>query len=93
MLSPLEIRARGLNDKQSKHLEALIGRFTNRTRQSKELAAQYRGVLADSRAAVGFRFTTKEMLYPIVGKLDLFNFPTTICGALNYDAPSFLENF
>jgi len=68
MLSPLEIRARGLNDKQSHHLESLISSYTTRTRCSKELATRYRGVLADSRAAVGFRFTTKEMLYPIVGK-------------------------
>lgn len=67
MLSPLEIRARGLSDQQSRYLEALIERYTSRTRRSKELAAQYRGVLADSRAAVGFRFTTKEMLYPITG--------------------------
>lgn len=67
MLSPLESRARGLSENQSRHLEALIGRYTARTRISKELAARWRGVLADSRAAVGFRFTTKEMLYPIVG--------------------------
>ncbi|WP_280189862.1 non-ribosomal peptide synthetase [Delftia sp. PS-11] len=68
MLSPLEIRARGLTEKQSQHLEALIALYTSRTQRSKELTARDRGVLADSRAAVGFRFTTKEMLYPIVGK-------------------------
>jgi amino acid adenylation domain-containing protein len=68
MLSPLEIRARGLTDQQSRHLEALIELYTRRTQRSKQLAAQDRGVLADSRAAVGFRFTTKEMLYPIVGQ-------------------------
>ncbi|MBF0099477.1 MAG: amino acid adenylation domain-containing protein [Desulfobacterales bacterium] len=68
LLSPLEIRARGLTERQRAHLEALISRYTKRTRKSKELTAKYRGVLADSRAAVGFRFTTKEMLYPIVGK-------------------------
>ena len=68
MLSPLEIRARGLTPLQSRHLEALIARYTARTRRSKELAVEHRPALADSRAAVGFRFTTKEMLYPIVGK-------------------------
>ena len=68
LLSPLEIRARGLSEQQSRHLEALIGRYTSKTRRSKELATRYRGVLADSRAAVGFRFTTKEMLYPITGQ-------------------------
>ena len=67
MLSPLEIRARGLNEQQSKHLEALIANYTARTRRSKELTTRFRPVLADSRAAVGFRFTTKEMLYPITG--------------------------
>ncbi|MBT5622033.1 MAG: amino acid adenylation domain-containing protein [Acidiferrobacteraceae bacterium] len=67
MLQPLEIRARGLTEKQHAHLEALIERYTRRTAQSKNLAAKSRKTLADSRASVGFRFTTKEMLYPIVG--------------------------
>lgn len=68
LLSPLEIRARGLNQKQQQHLEALIKCYTERTKTSKQLTQQYRSVLADSRACVGFRFTTKEMLYPIIGK-------------------------
>jgi amino acid adenylation domain-containing protein len=68
MLSPLEIRARGLNKRQQNHLEALIKRYTERTKTSKQMTQQYRPVLADSRASVGFRFTTKEMLYPIIGK-------------------------
>ncbi|MBF0468711.1 MAG: aminotransferase class III-fold pyridoxal phosphate-dependent enzyme [Desulfamplus sp.] len=68
MLSPLEIRARGLTQIQREHLESLITSYTKRTRKSRELTALYRPVLADSRAAVGFRFTTKEMLYPITGK-------------------------
>jgi amino acid adenylation domain-containing protein len=67
MLSALETRARGLTPRQQKHLEALIARYTARTQKSKQQAADYRPVLADSRAAVGFRFTTKEMLYPIAG--------------------------
>jgi amino acid adenylation domain-containing protein len=67
MLSALETRARGLTPRQQQHLEALIARYTARTQKSKRHAADYRPVLADSRAAVGFRFTTKEMLYPIVG--------------------------
>jgi amino acid adenylation domain-containing protein len=67
MLSALETRARGLTPRQQQHLEALIARYTARTKNSKRHAADYRPVLADSRAAVGFRFTTKEMLYPIVG--------------------------
>lgn len=68
MLSPLEIRARGLTPRQQEHLEALIARYTERTRTSREMVARDRPVLADSRACVGFRFSTKEMLYPVVGK-------------------------
>ncbi len=67
LLTPLEIRARGLTPKQQQHLEALIERYTKRTKTSKQLTQKYRSVLADSRASVGFRFTTKEMLYPITG--------------------------
>lgn len=47
------------------HLDDLIDRFTTRTARSKELAQKHRAVLADSRATVGFRSSTKEMLYPL----------------------------
>ena len=53
---------------QQRHLDALVTRFTERTRKSKELATRWRKPLADSRATVGFRYSTKEMLYPIVGQ-------------------------
>ncbi|CAK0762499.1 glutamate-1-semialdehyde 2,1-aminomutase [Gammaproteobacteria bacterium] len=66
MLSALETRARGLTPVQQQHLEALIRDYNARTPKSKAYADRYRPVLADSRAAVGFRFTTKEMLYLIV---------------------------
>ncbi|KWB39655.1 non-ribosomal peptide synthetase [Burkholderia ubonensis] len=65
--SPVEQRARGLSAVQQEHLEALIVRYATRTRKSKESVQASRSVLADSRATVGFRFSTKEMLYPIVG--------------------------
>ncbi|WP_432206966.1 aminotransferase class III-fold pyridoxal phosphate-dependent enzyme, partial [Burkholderia pyrrocinia] len=65
--SPVEQRARGLSAVQQEHLEALIVRYTTRTRKSKDSVQASRPVLADSRATVGFRFSTKEMLYPIVG--------------------------
>ena len=61
-----EVRARGLTPPQAEHLEKLIERYTQRTRGSKQLAQSYRRMLADNRAAAGFRFSTKEMLYPIV---------------------------
>ncbi|MGN7610531.1 amino acid adenylation domain-containing protein [Magnetococcales bacterium HHB-1] len=67
LLSPLEIRSRGLTPQQSEHLEDLIKRYTERTPKSKETVQKQRKALADSRAAVGFRFSTKEMLYPIIG--------------------------
>jgi len=66
--TPAEQRARGLSPAQQKHLEDLIQRYNARTRKSKEYVQRYRGPLADSRATVGFRFSTKEMLYPIVGQ-------------------------
>lgn len=66
MLSALETRARGLTDQQQNHLESLIREYTQKTAKSKAHTAKYRKVLSDSRAAIGFRFTTKEMLYPIV---------------------------
>ncbi len=65
--NPAEIRARGLSETQHAHLESLITRYTARTPQSKARTQQYRSVLADSRATVGFRLSTKEMLYPIWG--------------------------
>ena len=66
--NPVEQRARGLTPVQQQHLEDLIGRFTAKTRRSKESVQASRSVVADSRASVGFRFSTKEMLYPIVGE-------------------------
>ncbi|RKZ93719.1 MAG: non-ribosomal peptide synthetase [Candidatus Parabeggiatoa sp. nov. 1] len=63
-----EIRTRGLTSIQKRHLENLIVRYNQRTKNSKELGQHYRPVLADNRASAGFRFTTKEMLYPIIGK-------------------------
>ncbi|MFI8433466.1 MupA/Atu3671 family FMN-dependent luciferase-like monooxygenase [Streptomyces sp. NPDC079020] len=53
---------------QRAHTDTLVRRFTERTRTSKRLAQQHRSVLADSRAVVGFRDATKEMLYPIAAR-------------------------
>ncbi|MCU0532507.1 MAG: aminotransferase class III-fold pyridoxal phosphate-dependent enzyme [Hydrococcus sp. Prado102] len=63
-----EIRARGLTEQQQQYLDALVSRYTQRTQTSKQLTQNYRPVLADNRTSVGFRFSTKEMLYPIIGK-------------------------
>ena len=63
-----DLRKRGLTPKQQVHLEALIQRYTKRTNTSKEETRKYRKVLADSKATVGFNISTKEMLYPLIGK-------------------------
>jgi iturin family lipopeptide synthetase A len=55
-------------ERQRAHVEDLVHRYVARTRTSKEIAQRYRGVLADSRAVVGFRTATKEMAYPIAGR-------------------------
>jgi glutamate-1-semialdehyde aminotransferase/acyl carrier protein len=63
------IRPKGtetLNMLQQRHLEDLRARLTRRTRLSREYAQRYRPTLADNRASAGFRFSIKEMLYPIV---------------------------
>lgn len=52
-------------DAQRAHAADLARRLTERTRTSKELAQSRRSVLADSRAVVGFRRSTKETLYPL----------------------------
>ncbi|WP_435857490.1 MupA/Atu3671 family FMN-dependent luciferase-like monooxygenase [Streptomyces olindensis] len=53
---------------QQAHLADLVRRYTAKTPASKRIAQRYRRVLADSRAVVGFRSGTKEMLYPIAGR-------------------------
>ena len=65
--TPVSPGTQGLTPAQREHLEELVARYTKRTRRSREMVQESRAVLADSRATVGFRFSTKEMLYPIVG--------------------------
>ncbi|MFJ9107143.1 MupA/Atu3671 family FMN-dependent luciferase-like monooxygenase [Streptomyces sp. NPDC102283] len=58
----------GADEAQRAHTASLVRRFTERTRTSKESAQRHRSVLADSRAVVGFRDATKEMLYPVAAR-------------------------
>ena len=51
---------------QRRHVDALIARYTTKTAGSKQFTQTYRSVLADPRAAAGFRAEWKEMVYPIV---------------------------
>jgi amino acid adenylation domain-containing protein/non-ribosomal peptide synthase protein (TIGR01720 family) len=66
--STTDVTTKGLTPRQQRHLDELVARYTARTRRSKEYAQKYRQVLADSRGSVGFRLSTKELLYPIVGE-------------------------
>ena len=55
-----------LTPRQSAHLAALVDRYVERTRGSKNSERVDRAVFADMRTAIGFRLETKEMSYPIV---------------------------
>lgn len=50
---------------QKRHLKTLISSVTKRTKGSKQIAANNRPHLADSRASAGFRLLWKEMQYPL----------------------------
>ncbi|MGW0647729.1 MupA/Atu3671 family FMN-dependent luciferase-like monooxygenase [Streptomyces umbrinus] len=56
------------NAGQRAHAAELSRALAERTRTSKELAQRQRAVLADSRAVVGFRRSTKETLYPLAAR-------------------------
>jgi amino acid adenylation domain-containing protein len=51
---------------QRRHIDALTERYTAKTARSKQYTQANRAVLADPRAAAGFRSEWKEMVYPIV---------------------------
>jgi amino acid adenylation domain-containing protein len=52
--------------RQQAHLDALVSRYCQRLKGSKELTQSSRSVLADPRAAAGFRAAWKELVFPIV---------------------------
>ncbi len=55
-----------LSSRQRKHLDALITRYTRRTRKSKQHTQAHRRHLADNRNSVGFRRLWKEAVYPLI---------------------------
>ncbi len=55
----------GMTGQQQVHVQELAGRYTAKTARSKQRTQEFRGVLADNRASAGFRYSVKEMLYPI----------------------------
>ena len=56
----------GLSERQARHVERLIQRYTARTVRCKELTQSRRRILADPRVVSGFRSQWKEMVYPLV---------------------------
>jgi len=64
---PIKPTVGNLSTQQSTYLNNLIDRYQKKTPKSKALAQASRKGLADSRASIGFRFSTKEILYPITG--------------------------
>jgi amino acid adenylation domain-containing protein len=62
-----ETGSRQLSSRHQSHLDALTAHHTQRTGGSKKMTQRHRRHLADNRASAGFRLTTKEMAYPIIG--------------------------
>ena len=56
----------GLSPAQRQHIDALTARVTAKTGGSKRRTAEARPVLADPRAAAGFRLEWKELVYPLI---------------------------
>jgi amino acid adenylation domain-containing protein len=57
---------KGLTPVQQRHVEDLTTRYTRKTAGSKSYTQDHRAVLADPRAASGFRTEWKELVYPVV---------------------------
>ncbi|WP_169518313.1 non-ribosomal peptide synthetase/type I polyketide synthase [Solimonas variicoloris] len=65
--TPAKRQAGGtISDAQRRHLDELVARCTARAAGSKASTQQFRPVLADPRAASGFRSEWKELVYPLV---------------------------
>ncbi|MDF4251731.1 MupA/Atu3671 family FMN-dependent luciferase-like monooxygenase [Streptomyces sp. WMMB303] len=56
------------DERQRAHTRDLVRRLNARTPGSRALAQRHRRVLADSRAVVGFRSATKDLLYPLAAR-------------------------
>ncbi|AQU69570.1 non-ribosomal peptide synthetase [Streptomyces niveus] len=53
---------------RKEYLDGFVKRFSERTRKSKDYAQRFRPAVADSRSTIGFRMSTKELLYPVVAE-------------------------
>ena len=56
----------GVSAAQRRHIDALTARLVAKTGSSKQRTAAARAVLADPRAAAGFRLDWKELVYPLI---------------------------
>jgi glutamate-1-semialdehyde-2,1-aminomutase len=63
---PLSRTAGALDERQRRHLDALVVRLNARTGGSKRLTERYRPRLANKRASAGYRQSWKELIYPLV---------------------------
>ncbi|MFK0253887.1 aminotransferase class III-fold pyridoxal phosphate-dependent enzyme [Streptomyces sp. NPDC090445] len=54
--------------RRARYLETLVKRYGDRTRRSKEFAQRFRPMVSDSRSTIGFRPSTKELLYPLAAE-------------------------
>ncbi len=63
---PVAALADELTPRQQRHLDALIERYSRRTRESKCRTDEQRASLADNRASAGFRLRWKELVYPLI---------------------------
>lgn len=65
-IARIHTQADELTPQQRSRLEALIARYTERTKRSKAYTVEHRGHMADPRVVNGFRPLTKELTYQIV---------------------------
>jgi amino acid adenylation domain-containing protein len=65
-IARISLRSDELTPRQHARLDALIRRYTARTKASKHWTQDNRRIMADPRVATGFRPAIKELVYPIV---------------------------
>ena len=56
-----------LTPQQQDYFHTFVNRYIQQTQKSRHQTQASRSVLADSRAVAGFRLTTKDLVYPIIG--------------------------
>ncbi|MGH9363484.1 MAG: aspartate aminotransferase family protein, partial [Thermoanaerobaculia bacterium] len=57
-----------LTDRQRRHLDAFVARYTARTRESRRLSERYRASYTDGRVTARFRRLWKDLVYPLTGR-------------------------